>query len=409
MARGNTNNSVTRDVTVVHFLLMFGYKLFSAFFPLFLLSRHFSLPQVAWAYLLIYLPIAVFAPLVAFWARKTNPALLMALGICGYAIYALMMIFDGYNLFFYFWQLMLGVSAALFFTASRILLVGHPLKIVERGFSWFYNAPIWADMVAPAIGAYLLWRTNFPVIFSISFGILMLAVIYNLRLWNAASDRGAQNFTLRECFNNWKMLFSKLVDRKTALPIFLSFAMLWQAGLYAAFFVIFLKNKLAWDKNEILIFVPLAAVVFSLFYVVAIKPRQKDKNESSIIGGSSIMSLASLFFALPLVFLNFWSMFIIDFVQNVGAFVCASGRSALVTRRLGSAAFADGRPPVNLSYEAGALDTMFSPLGTALGSLTAGLLVGPLGYQGLFFFGGAAVLVIAIAVFILNKRLSFPR
>ena len=277
MARENTNNSVTRDVTVVHFLLMFGYKLFSAYFPLFLLSRNFSLPQVAWAFLLIYLPIAVFAPLVGFWARKTNPALLMALGICGYAIYALMMIFDGYNMFFYFWQLMLGVSASLFFTSSRILLIDHPLKIVERGFSWFYNAPIWADMVAPVIGAYLLWKTNFPVIFSVSFGILMLAVIYNFRLWGATASRGAKNFSLRDCFNNWKMLFSKLVTRKTARPIFLSFAMLWQSGLYAAFFVIFLKNRLAWDKGEILLFVPLAAVIFSLFYVVAIKPRQKDR------------------------------------------------------------------------------------------------------------------------------------
>jgi MFS family permease len=407
MARGNTNNSVTRDVTVVHFLLMFGYKLFSAYFPLFLLTRHFSLPQVAWAYLLIYLPIAVFAPLVAFWARKTNPALLMALGICGYAIYALMMIFDGYNMFFYFWQLMLGVSAALFFTASRILLVGHPLKIVERGFSWFYNAPIWADMVAPAIGAYLLWKTNFSVIFSVSFGVLMLAVVYNLRLWGVSNDRSTKNFTLRECFNNWKILFSKLANRKTALPIFLSFAMLWQSGLYAAFFVIFLKNKLAWDKNEILIFVPLAAVVFSLFYVLAIKNRQKDRNESSIIGGSLIASAGSLFFALPLVFLSFFGVFIIDFIQNVGIFVCGAGRSALVTRRLGSAAFTDGRPPVNLSYEAGALDTMFSPLGTALGSLTAGMLVGPLGYQGLFFFGAASVLAIVFVVFMLSKSFSF--
>jgi len=37
---------------------------------------------------------------------------------------------------------------------------------------------------------------------------------------------------------------------------------------------------------------------------------------------------------------------------------------------------------------------MFSPLGTALGSLTAGLLIGYLGYQQLFFWGGFILIAV---------------
>jgi len=67
---------ITRDATISHFFLMFGYKLFSLYFPLFLVSRNFSLPQVGYTYLLIYLPIAIFAPFVGFLSHKINPAIL---------------------------------------------------------------------------------------------------------------------------------------------------------------------------------------------------------------------------------------------------------------------------------------------------------------------------------------------
>lgn len=56
----------TRDATISHFLLMFGYKLFSLYFPLFLVARNFSLPQIGYTYLLIYLPITIFFLLLDF-------------------------------------------------------------------------------------------------------------------------------------------------------------------------------------------------------------------------------------------------------------------------------------------------------------------------------------------------------
>ena len=72
---------VTRDATLTHFFLLFGYKTFSLYFPLYLVSRNFSLAEVGYTYLLIYLPIVLFSPLVGFLLYKINPALLASLGI----------------------------------------------------------------------------------------------------------------------------------------------------------------------------------------------------------------------------------------------------------------------------------------------------------------------------------------
>jgi|GEM_PF-683697 len=421
----NLNNLVTRDVTIVHFLLMFGYKLFSAYFPLFLAIRGFSLPQVGWSYLLIYLPIALGAPFAGFLCHKTNPVLLMILGIFGYAGYALAMVYTGNLTLFYFWQIILGISAALFFTSSRFLLMSHPAKNVERGFSWFYNAPVWADIAAPAAGAILLRQTNFSVIFLVCFAIQVSAIAYSLKLWRVPAPVMA-GFGVKDWADNWRTLFAKLASRRVASHAILSFALLWQAGLYSAFFVLFLKNELFWNNDRILFFVSLSAAVFSLAYFAFIRPLQKDKNESSIFRGTLVASFASLFFALPLKFLSFFNVFAIDFVQNAGAFLTNAGRSAMFTkefknipagaglaaeagRRQASLAAEAGRPKASLApeagrrqaslaAEAGGLDTMFSPLGTALGSLTAGFLIGPLGYQGLFFWGGVVVIVLALVL-----------
>ena len=162
------NSQVVRDVTAVHFLLMFGYKLFSAYFPLFLAAEGLSLPQIGYSYLLVYLPIALCAPLAGFFSRKTGPAPMMILGIFGYSAYALAMVFGAQAAYFYYWQVALGVSASLFFTSCRILLMAYPLRNIEHGFSWFYNAPIWADAIAPIIGGFLIWRSGFTTVFSLS-------------------------------------------------------------------------------------------------------------------------------------------------------------------------------------------------------------------------------------------------
>ena len=66
---------ITRDATISHFFLMFGYKLFSIYFPLFLVAKNFSISQVGYTHFLIYLPIALFAPIIGFLNHKINPAI----------------------------------------------------------------------------------------------------------------------------------------------------------------------------------------------------------------------------------------------------------------------------------------------------------------------------------------------
>lgn len=382
MSKTNNDYAVGRNVTLSLFLLMFGYKLFSAYFPLFLAARGMSLAQVGYSYLLIYLPIALLAPPAGFLCRKTNPAGLMTIGIAGYAAYALAMIFTANSLLFYIWQAILGISAALFYTSSRYLLMEYPQKNIEREFSWFYNASIWADVAAPAAGAILLWQTNFTIIFLAAFFIQALAAVFALKLWNVP-HRSHANFNLLVWISNWKKIFVGLKQCNVAIPLLISFVLLWQAGLSAAFFMLFLKNGLLWSNNKILLFAPLSAAVFLVAYFIVIRPLQKDKNTASIAGGSLLAGLAALFFALPRQFLNFASIFAINFAQSAGTNLAAAGRSALLTRH-----------SKKVLAEAGALDTMFSPLGTALGSLTAGLLVGYFGYQQLFFWGGIVLITV---------------
>ena len=163
---------ITRDTTVVHFFLMFGYKLFSLYFPLFLIANNLSINQVGYSYLLIYLPIALFSPLVGYLNHKINPAILAFSGILGYGIYALGMILISPQdvswgiLLFYLWQVLLGVSAALFFTSFKGILMGFSLKQPDRAFGWFYSAPFYAAALAPAFGALLIWQFDFTGVLS---------------------------------------------------------------------------------------------------------------------------------------------------------------------------------------------------------------------------------------------------
>jgi len=169
---------ITRNVTISHFSLMFGYKLFSLYFPLFLVARGFSLQEVGYAYLLIYLPLAFFAPIISFLSHKINPAVLATLGILGYGAYALGMILIREPILFYFWQILLGVSAALFFASARAILMGSPLENPDRAFGWFYSAPFYADALAPAVGALFIWKFDFVGVFILSLVIHSLNAIF---------------------------------------------------------------------------------------------------------------------------------------------------------------------------------------------------------------------------------------
>ena len=146
---------ITRDATISHFLLMFGYKLFSLYFPLFLVAKNFSLPQIGYTNFLIYLPIALFAPIIGFLNHRINPTILTAVGIFGYGVYAFGMIFFPNLFVFYLFQIILGISASLFFVSSRAILMGSKLENPDRSFAWYYSAPSYADAIAPVVELFL--------------------------------------------------------------------------------------------------------------------------------------------------------------------------------------------------------------------------------------------------------------
>jgi len=409
---------VTRDATISHFLLMFGYKLFSLYFPLFLVARGFSLPEVGYTYLLIYLPIALFAPFVGFLNHKINPAILASVGILGYGVYALGMILIRNPALFYFWQVLLGISAALFFVSARAILISSPLENYDRAFGWFYSAPFYADALAPVLGALFIWKFNFIGVFIFSAVLQIFTAIYCF--WQLGKQKIKpldRAFNLQKFKDNYQKVFEKIKEKTVLLPTVLSFSVLLISGFYFAFFVLCLKDFLAFSQNQVLVFISVLSATFlpiSLFLISRLENRGpirweggRDARASRVAGapvlgwvgvqskrnifrGGMAAGVFSILFGSLLPFLNFFTLLLINLGRSAGALICNSGRSGLISQKL-----------KENPEEAGALDTVFSPLGVAAGALISGVILGFLGYQLLFILGGIFVVI----VWIIGKKL----
>lgn len=381
-------DKITMDATIVHFFLMFGYKTFSLYFPLFLVFRGLSLVEIGYSFLLIYLPLSLFAPIAGFLNHKINPAVLSTFAILGYAIYALGMITIQNQALFYFWQVLLGVSASLFFVSIRSILMGFPLDNADRSFGWFYSAPFYADAIAPAVGAFFVWQFNFVGVFALSLILhLFTALFCFFRLRKPARTLIDAGFGVSDSQDNYHKIF-KIFVKKGILPLVLiSFSVLLLGGFYHSFFVLFLKDQLAWSQNLILVFVSVFSVLFLPLSFFLIKCLEKNKSRINILRGGLIAGLMSVVFGAFAGFLNFISVLIINVSRSAGALICNSSRSGLVSRSFKTE-----------PEEASAVDTIFSPLGVALGSLIAGLLIGVFGYELLFIFGGIFVIFIVFLV-----------
>ncbi|MDP2664265.1 MAG: MFS transporter [bacterium] len=375
---------ITRDATIVHFSLLFGYKVFSLYFPLFLVNRGFSLPEVGYTYLLIYLPIALFSPLFGFLNHKVNPAVLAGLGILGYGIYALAMILVQNPALFYFFQVLLGISAAAFFVSARAILMGYPLENPDRAFGWFYSAPFYADAIAPAVGAFFVWQFGFVGVFAFSLVLQFFTAFFCiLRLRKPASTLPDKGFNLRNFRENQRKTFS-VIKSKAVLPfVSISLSVLFLAGLYRTYFVLFLKDEMVWSQNLILIFISVFSLLFLPFSLFAIRHLGKYLSEKNVFGGGLVAGLFSILFGLSLPFLNFLIILLINLGRSVGSLVCGAGRSGLLNKKL-----------KDMPEEAGAVDTIFAPLGVALGAFVFGLIIDSLGYGLLFILSGLFVLAI---------------
>src|SRR5680860_247233 len=372
----------TRDITIAHMGVMFAYKLFSLYFPLFLVLRGFSLPEVGYAYLLIYLSFAIFSPIVGFLNHKINSALLASVGISGYGIYSLGMISIHSPVLFYFFQVFLGISAALFFVSMRTILISSPIKNHTSSFGWFYSAPFYANALAPAVGALVIWKFGFSGVFVLSLVLqFMLAIFFFARFKNQKIDSLDKTFNLVKMCRAYIGVFNKLKSSQSLSIIVLSLTILIFDGFYHAFFPLFLKS-LGWSQNYILFFISIFSLLILPVSFLIIKKFSKNghKNERAIIAGGLITAVFSVSIGVLTGFLNFFIILLLFLGKSIGVYITDTARSGFIAEKL-----------KENSEEAGVVDSVFSPLGTAVGSLASGLLIGSLGFSTMFILGGVVV------------------
>lgn len=383
---------ITRDATLSHFFLMFGYKLFSLYFPLFLVANHFSIKEVGYANFLIYLPMALFAPLVGFLNHRINPAILTFIGIVGYGIYALGMIWFPNLFIFYIFQIILGISAALFFVSSRAILMGSNLENPDRAFAWFYSAPSYADALAPAVGALLIWKFDFFGVFVVSVIVQFLTSIFSLIRMRKQTSHLTEEIKIKESGSNYLKIFQKMKDRSFGFPIFNVFLVLILMGFSNSFFVLFLKY-LGWSQNKILIFNAILSFVFLPISIWVIKQVAKFKSEKNISHGVQISGVFSILLGVFVGILNFYSVFVITIGQYVGNLMAFAGKSGLFNNRMRQ-----------YPEESAAVDTILAPFATALGSIFGGFLIVLIGYPLIFIGAGAFIFGSGILEELLAKK-----
>ncbi len=383
---------VTRSVTISHFLLMLGYKLFSFYFPLFLLERGMSVSQVGYTFLLIYLPIALFAPFAGMLNHRVNPALLMVWGIMGYAIYSLgMLVIDQQGLFYAF-QVLLGISASLFFVSSRSILMGFVSKKPDRSFGWFYSAPFYTDVLGPVLGAFIIWNFGFSGVFFSSFAVYMSAGIFTLAALRKITQPLQDGAGLGKMFSLYRDSFSLLKMSHSFSLLALTFLALMTGGIYHAFFLLFLRDA-GWTQQEILLFGTVTALVFVPVFLFGISLLGRQKSRRNVLQGLFLYSFSSILFGMLGKTIAFIPAILLMVVKDLGSFMANSGRSGSVTHSL-------AKHP----EEAGAIDTIFSPLGQSLGFLIAIFALQNISYSAMFVSGGVLVLVLTLVLGLPNAR-----
>lgn len=381
---------ITRVATMSHFLLMFGYKLFSFFFPLYLVQQGFSLPQVGYTYLLIYLPIALFAPIAGYLNKKLPPVALTITGIVGYAAYSLVMLFTPTPLVFYTMQIILGLAAACFFISTRSLLIGSHLRHPDQSFGFFYAAPNMAEALAPAAGAVLIFFLGFPGVFMASFLVYLMNLIY------LATRRSViQHSAVRHIVPTTTayLKFGRAILKPNIFPLFLiSFAVLLIGGIYQPFFVIFL-DYVGWSQTQILTY----GAVFSLLFVpisyLIIRFALHQRSSHNIYFGSLVFAVGSTLFGVLAQQLQFTGVLALALIRGAGSLTTNAGRSGYLARLFRK-----------LIEPASVFDTVLSPLGVALGALLGGWLLTYLDFASLFTHAGIFIVLLVCGLMFFQRR-----
>ncbi|MEA1936698.1 MAG: MFS transporter [Patescibacteria group bacterium] len=396
----------TFEVSVVHFLLMFGYKIFSLYYPLFLFSIGLSMMNIGGIYLLTYSTIAISSLIINYYIHKFNPAKIAATGIFGYGVFALMMLVSQNLIVFYVAQIILGFSAAAWLVSLKLILMKSKTDNHGRSFGWFYSMPHYATVIAPLVGGAVIWKFGFNGVFLLSVVIQFSTAIYvyfklGKKCWFHSPDRAVEPVAqkgstglspLRSQHANYKKVSNILKTDKTIFVIFLSiFSALILGGIYRAFFILFLQD-LSFSQEEIIRFISIAAIAYLPISIVIIKIIEKFKDLKIASGGIITEGLATMVIGALAPLMNLIGIFFVMMVDSFGSLLVGSGKSSILTGKF-----------KNYKEEASTIDTIMTTLGPALGAFIGGIAISLIGFQFTFLLAGTVVFLTGIIFWFCKK------
>ncbi len=377
----------TFDVSLVHFLLMFGYKLFSLYYPLFLISIGFSVLNVGSIYLLTYSVIAVSSLAINYYIRRFNPSKVAAVGIFGYGVFALLMIVSHNLTVFYIAQIILGFSAAAWLVSLRLILMKAKTESKSRSFGWFYSMPHYASVIAPLIGGAIILKFGFTGVFILSVVIQFANAFYAYARLNGNKKISDNNKEYRKesSKNNYRKIYHYIKKDGVLMFVLVSvFSVLILGGIYRAFFVLFLEN-LSFSQNDIVGFIAIASIVYLPLSVVVIKIIGRLKNKRIISGGVVAEGFVTIALGAFANVMSLFGFFVVMTIDSLGTLAVGSGKSALLSKKF-----------KEFQEEASVIDTILATLGPALGALIGGIAISYIGFQNPFLFAGIIVFILGI-------------
>jgi len=384
----------TLDVSIVHFLLMFGYKLFSLYYPLFLVSLGLPASKVGWVYFIIYVTVAVSSVAVNFCIHKTNPAKIASIGIFGYGVYAfLMLAYAESPPVFYIAQVLLGISAALWLVSLRSIIIASVPRNYNISFGWFYSAPEYASAVAPIVGGLIIYKFGFNGVFILSILIQFANSMYAyFRLRNAGKanpktstiSEKHTSFNLKKLKENYSTVFTTIgKDYRALRVLWIVFIALVLGGIYRSYFVLFLKD-LNYSQNNIIGFMSMLSLAFVPASWATIKFIGKIPSHRNVLCGSIINSAAFIIVGAWSNLLSFIQIFFLMLVELLSGLSIGSGKSAFLSAKFSK-----------FKEEASTIDTVLVSLSPAIGAIVGGMLISAIGFGNTFLLSGSIVFLLA--------------